>query len=91
MSYLTYPNWLARLLQRWHLGRSRMGRLLRRRAIDVSAYLHAFPIVEIETQLARCYSCPCKGLCDRALQARGSGRSRYSFCPNTPFIQQFAS
>lgn len=89
MDYLTSPTWLARLMQGLYLRRSRMGRLLRRRGIDPGAYLRAFPIVALETQLARCYRCPAKALCDRALASRKHGRSRYSFCPNAPAVERF--
>jgi hypothetical protein len=91
ISYLAYPSWLARLFQRWHLGRSRMGRLLQRRQVDVGAYLQASPILDIEAQLARCYACEHKPLCDRALASPAPGRSRYSFCPNSPAVERFVA
>jgi hypothetical protein len=89
MNYLTFPAWLARLFQRLHLRRTRLARLLRRRGVDTGAYLRAFPIVAIETQIACCYSCQSKALCDRALASRGHGRSRYSFCPNTSVVERY--
>lgn len=89
MSYITGPTWLVRVLQGWSLHRSRMARLLRRRGVDVGAYVRAFPIVEIESQLARCHACAFKGTCDRALRSTAPSRSTYSFCPNSRFVRQF--
>jgi hypothetical protein len=89
MNYLTAPLPLVRLLQYWSIGRSRMGRLLRRRDIAIGRYVKAFPVVEIESQLARCHSCTSQPLCDRALSSQAHRRSSYSFCPNTRFVDSF--
>jgi hypothetical protein len=88
MEYLGYPGWIVRLLQRWHLRFTRLGRLLRRRGINQAAYVRHFPIVEVEAQLARCHQCTYQPLCDRAV-ASSRRRSRYTFCPNTPFIDRY--
>lgn len=89
MSDLNRPAWLIRALQRWHVYRSRLGRLLKRRNVAIAQYVRAFPIVEVETQLAACFSCHSKALCDRALRSRVPSRSRYTFCPNTRFIERY--
>lgn len=89
MDYITGPAWLVRLLQRWHLGRSRMGRLLRRQRVEVSAYVRAFPPVEIEAQVARCHLCAFQERCDRAMQSIVQGRPPCGFCPNGRYIRQF--
>lgn len=87
MDYMGYPGWLVRLLQRWHLRVTRLGRMLQRRGVDRFGYLRAFPIVEIESQLARCHACQLTRLCDRVLGARHvAGHTRYTFCPNARFI-----
>jgi hypothetical protein len=89
MSYLTYPNRLVRFLQAWHLRTMRLGRLLKRRGVDAAAFVRAFPIVEIESQIASCHRCERKPLCDRALDSSAPGKSRYSFCPNTRFVDSY--
>jgi hypothetical protein len=89
MGYLTAPAWIVRLVQSWHIGRIRLGRLLKRRGIDPAAYVRSLPIVEVEAQIADCHSCICQPLCDRAVRARTPSRSTYSFCPNTDAIERY--
>lgn len=80
--------WLARAYQRWRLGRTRMGKLLKRRHFAAAAYVRALPIVEIKEQIARCRACPSTALCDRAVRSLAAGTSRYSFCPNVRTIDR---
>jgi hypothetical protein len=89
MDYLTAPAWFVRLLQTWHMRRARLGRLLQRRGIDPAAYVRAYPIIEIEAQLADCHICISQPICDRALRSQAPSRSTYSFCPNTDAIERF--
>lgn len=79
----------VRLYQRARLARTRMARLLKRRQVDVGAYLRAIPVVEVKAQICQCHDCSCKALCDGALHSHAPSRSRYSFCPNTPAIDRF--
>jgi len=88
MNYLTAPAWIARLAQRWLLERVRLGRLLRQRGVDPGTYLRTFTVVEVEAQLARCYSCPRKTRCDRVLRWGAPGRPGYSFCPNSAVVDR---
>ena len=90
MRYPEYPAWLARFFQKWHLShRTRMGRLLRKRRIAVGDYLRALNFREIEAQIARCHACDSQVRCDRALRGAANGRTRYSFCPNTPAVERY--
>lgn len=80
---------LVRAGQRLRLGRSRMGRMLRRRHVALPAYARALSVVEIKRQLQTCKGCGLTDLCDRALDARGPSRSSFSFCPNRPGIERY--
>lgn len=80
---------LVRAGQKLRMGRSRMGRMLRRRHVNVAAYARTLSVVEIKAQLQTCRSCGLTDLCDRALDARGASRSSFSFCPNRPEIERY--
>ena len=88
MDYLTAPGWIARLAQRWHLERGRLGQMLRQRGLDPADYVRAHTVVELEAQLARCYACPRKTRCDRVLRLGKPGTAGYAFCPNSAMIER---
>ena len=83
--------WLARAYQRLRLNRTRMSHLLKRRHVDVGLYLRETPIAEVKAQIARCHDCARQALCDRALRSLAASTSRYSFCPNSRFVDPFAN
>jgi hypothetical protein len=79
----------VRAAQKLRLGRSRMGRMLRRRHVALSSYARSLSVVEIKRQLGTCRNCRLTDLCDRALDARGPSRSSFSFCPNRADIERY--
>lgn len=79
----------VRAWQRWRLSRSRLGLLMRRRHVDVAAYVQATPVAQLKQQLAVCAKCPSTERCQRALWSIGAGSSPYAFCPNRPAVEPF--
>lgn len=75
--------------QQLRLSQSRMGRMLRRRHVDVGAYARSLTVVEMKRQVALCRGCGLTDLCDRALAGHGASRSSFSFCPNRNAIEHF--
>ena len=80
--------WLVRAGQRVRLSRTRMGRMLERRRVDLGAYVRALSVAELKAQISTCRHCGLVDLCDRALGSRGPSRSAFSFCPNRPAIER---
>lgn len=80
--------WLVRAGQRVRLSRTRMGRMLRRRHVDIGAYARSLSVPAIKEQISTCRHCGLVDLCDRALGSRGPSRSAFSFCPNRPAIER---
>lgn len=80
----------ARGLASLRLRRLRMNRMLAARNIDRRLYLELTPLAEIRREMNNCRHCPSRERCDADLSRCAPG-SRYSYCPNTPFLDTLAA
>ena len=80
---------LLRAYERWRVGRTQLGTLLRRRHVDIPTYIDYTPSAALKAQLAACTSCPQAERCCRALNSLGAATSNYAFCVNLKEIQPF--
>lgn len=65
----------------------RLARMLKKRGLDVTAYLHEAPIHEIEANLRTCEGCDKSTECDNVLANPSTNRD-LSFCPNDSALNQ---
>lgn len=70
------------------IGMLRLGRMLKKRGIDVHAHLHKHLIHDIEKEIRQCESCERIDECENALKAKTQEEEDLSFCPNNEKLKQ---
>lgn len=68
------------------LGNVRMLRMLRRREVDVEAFIRTADAGDIRAQISNCATCPNVTQCDETLADGASPVEDYAFCPNSDAI-----